>query len=265
VVAGLRKKHKLDRGHCSFLLGQQDYSLLLVEAPQVPPEEVRSAIRWKIQDLLDYHVDDAVLDVFDLPAQQGGSRPAMMYVVVAKTNHLKTSTDLMHDCGVSLKYVDVEELAYRNLASELPESAAGVALLRMDRTRGLITLCKQQQLYLARRLDLGHDVLSTAQPPLSCEQPAVSAWVDRLLVEVQRSLDYFESNFREPPIDNLVVVPPPIPLVGLEDEMAARSGLQVRCLDVEQLLEADAQFSPQLRLQCLPAIGAALRYEALRL
>lgn len=277
VLSGLRKKYRLDRNTCSLLLGQEEYSLLLVEAPQVPPEEVRSAVRWRIQDLIDFHIDDAVIDVFDLPQQAGRAGAGMMYVVASRTDALQQRSRLLQDCGLNLQVIDVEELASRNLAAELPEDAAGVALLRTESTRGLITLTKQGELYLARRLDLGYEVLGAAAAGgtrlegFSAQDPQVSAWLDRLLVEVQRSLDYFESNFRAPPIDHLVMVPPPFEIAGLTEEMAARSGLSVRLLEVDGLLDGDAAHAadtdgePDPRLACLPVIGAALRHEALSL
>jgi len=63
----LLKGRGLDRQQCSTLLDIGDYQLLLVDAPEVPPQELRAAVRWQIQDLIDFHIDDAVLDVFDAP------------------------------------------------------------------------------------------------------------------------------------------------------------------------------------------------------
>jgi hypothetical protein len=41
------------------VLDSSAYRLLLVEAPDVPPEELRAAVRWRIKDLIDFHVDEA--------------------------------------------------------------------------------------------------------------------------------------------------------------------------------------------------------------
>ena len=67
----LRKKvHQYGLGKQQFSTSLQigDYTVLSVDSPDVPPAELRSAIRWQIKDLIDYHIDDAVLDVFDAPA-----------------------------------------------------------------------------------------------------------------------------------------------------------------------------------------------------
>src|SRR5690606_31362999 len=52
---------------CTTLMGPNDYQLLLVEAPDVEATELRAAIRWRIKDLIDFHIDDAVIDVVEIP------------------------------------------------------------------------------------------------------------------------------------------------------------------------------------------------------
>src|SRR5436305_12451607 len=53
----------LNRYRCTTLLAQSDYQMLLVESPNVKREELKSAVRWRIKDMIDYHVDDATIDV----------------------------------------------------------------------------------------------------------------------------------------------------------------------------------------------------------
>ena len=40
---------------CVMPLGS--YNLLQIEAPKVPPEELRSAVRWRVKDLIDFPID----------------------------------------------------------------------------------------------------------------------------------------------------------------------------------------------------------------
>src|SRR5579859_3279881 len=53
-----REKH-LDRYRRALLLRPGDYQLLMVDAPAVPADEVKSAIRWSVKDMLDYPVENA--------------------------------------------------------------------------------------------------------------------------------------------------------------------------------------------------------------
>src|SRR5687768_6611414 len=57
------KELGVERYQCLSVLPSTDYQLLLVDAPNVPAPELKAAVRWKLKDMLDYHVDDATIDV----------------------------------------------------------------------------------------------------------------------------------------------------------------------------------------------------------
>src|ERR1041385_6627200 len=61
------KELGLENYQCLTLLPASDYQLLLVDAPNVPALELKTAVRWRIKDMLDYHVEDATIDVLDIP------------------------------------------------------------------------------------------------------------------------------------------------------------------------------------------------------
>ena len=119
------KDHELDDTTCSIVLEVGSYSLMLVEAPDVPPEELRAAVSWRIRELIDFHIDDAVIDVFDVPGQKamGGNR--LMYTVAARVPSVRQKTEMIQDAGLDLGVVDIHELAQRNLAAQLPEDVSG--------------------------------------------------------------------------------------------------------------------------------------------
>ena len=45
------------RASACAVMNTGDYRLLLVEAPDLPPEEMRAAVRWRIRDLVDFPVE----------------------------------------------------------------------------------------------------------------------------------------------------------------------------------------------------------------
>ena len=45
------------------MLRPEQYQVLQIDAPAVAPEELRSAARYQIRDLLDAHMDDITIDV----------------------------------------------------------------------------------------------------------------------------------------------------------------------------------------------------------
>jgi len=253
VLARVAVDYDLARSRCTTVLDANEYSLLLTEAPDVSPDELKAALRWRIKDLIDFHINDAALDVFDLPGAAPGAKAREMYAVAARTEAIQKRVDLLTGVGIGLEIIDIPELAQRNLAALLPEDAAGVVMLSLKPQSGLITITRQGYIYLSRPLNLGVDTLHTADDPVR--------YFDHIVLEVQRSLDYFESHFRESPVRHLVLAPLAKPIPGLIDHLRANLGVTVGVLDLAQLMDSDVELTPDLQARCLTTIGAALRQE----
>ena len=215
----------LDKIDCCSVLGIGDYQLLLFEAPEVPPTELRAAIRWRIKDLIDFHVDDAVLDVFNAPA--GGARGVQdhLYVVVARAALVQERIRQLENAGAALDVIDIPELAMRNIASLLPEDEQGVAMLYFEKDRGLITLTRDKSLYLARSLEIGAEQLQNS--------PAL---VEHLALEVQRSLDYYDRHFQQAPISALTLAPLGESTAQLAEALQAQIGLACREIRIDDFV-----------------------------
>lgn len=250
------KQLSADRGASqpplTCLLNADDYQLLLVEAPEVQPEELRAAVRWRIKDLINFHVDDAAIDVFDIPGQSHRGQNKMMYAVAARASAVQACANRVLDAGLPLAVIDIPEMALRNLAALHPADTNGLAMLHLEQHHGFITLTRGQTLYLARHLDHGWQAL---QRTVSLE-----GLLDNIVLEIQRSLDYYESHYDTAAITELVVTPTPEPLPALLEHLNARLDLNVTPYVLTDLLRSQtdhAGITPALL-----AIGAALRQEA---
>lgn len=257
TLAALGKQYGLGKAACHTVMPLGSYSLLLIEAPEVPANELRAAVRWRIRELIDFHIDDAVLDVFDAPASGARTTQTHLYVVVSRGNDVKHLADRLQDAGIGLGVIDIPELALRNVAAQLPEDAQGVALLYFGAERGLIALCRNQTLYLARTLDIGEKRLQEAAADGQTE-----ALFDTLALEVQRSLDYYDRTFQQAPIGHLLVAPLAEPIPGLIEGLRANLGLQARMLELGEVVDGAEKFPAEQAAPCLLAIGAALRSES---
>lgn len=246
--------HRLDKVPLSTLLAVGDYQLLMVEAPEVPPAELRAAIRWRIRDLIDFHIDDAVLDVFDVPPSGARGVQQHLYVVVSRAAHVKERAELLQAAGGELDIVDIPELALRNIAARLDRDANGQAMLYFGSDRGLITLTRDANLYLARSMEIGYQQLM--------ETPDL---VDRLALELQRSMDYYDRHFQQAPITAVTLCPLPQAEPQLADQLARQTGIAVRELHLEDIIDIDPAVDLTQFPRCVLAIGAALRSEPAQL
>ena len=255
VLAGLGPD--LTQLPCNGLVELSTYSLLLVEKPDVPDAELAAAMRWRVKDLIDYPVDEAVVDVFEVPPQSGGGQAAMTYVVVARAAAVKNLADVLLDAGAALRNIDIPELALRNVAALLPEDISGVALVHLGPQRGLITLSRQATLYMSRRIDMGSDVLLNAGTTTLTSE--IEARLDTIVIEVQRSLDYYDRHFAQAPIGTLVLAPLPQPVAGICEYLGSQLGLTVRILDLNKVVDSQTPLSNEVQAHCFATVGAALR------
>ena len=248
-------KLPLTRASVFSVLEPASYQLLLVEAPDVPEEELRAAVRWRIKDLIDFHLDDAVIDVFEMPAHSRGGQAKMMYTVAARADSVRKQVDLIGDAGLSLETIDIPELCLRNVADRFEEDGRGVALLYLADEQGFLIVVRQGVMYLTRRIETGVNTLASADG-------LRADLVAGLALEIRRSLDYFESHYDQKPVFTLYSA-------GLEaadrNDLAVDLSVTVEDVDLAQVLGLDCEVDDELRRRCLPAIGAALRQEAVAL
>ena len=251
-LARLVSQHRLKRTPCTTVLDAADYQLLLTEAPDVQPDELKAAIRWRIKDLINFHINDATLDVFDLPGEASPGRVREMYAVAVQNQAVQARVDLMDAAGAKLEVIDIPEMAQRNIAALLPEDENGVAMVSFQAHSGLITLTRASELYLMRAMNVGLEALHGENP---------SAYFDQIVLELQRSLDYFESHFRLAPIRRVVVAPTPFEIPGLTEHLSGNLNAQATALDLTQHLDCPADLSLAQQSECFVTIGAALRHE----
>ena len=246
------------RFRCTTLLRPEEYQILLVEAPAVKPEELKSAVRWRIKDMLDYHVDDATIDVLDVPVPAGATpRAHYMYTVAARNETIRGTVDRFTAAGMPLAVIDIPDTAQRNVAALLGTEQRAVVALTFDANGGLITVTFNGELYLSRRLDVSAAQLAGA------DDDARVRLFDRVLVETQRSLDHCERTYPFFALGRLLVGP----LSGdggLREHLAANLYLPLETLDLQQLVELPAaaqSWTPVEQAKWLKLIGAGLRVE----
>lgn len=248
----LASDYHLKHARCATLLDESEYTLLLTESPDVRPDELKAALRWRVKGLIDFHINDATLDAFEVPSPDGG-KLREMYAVAARNEAIRRRADALQNAGIRLEVIDIPEMAQRNLATLLPEDAQGVALLSFGSRGGLITLSRQGDLYLSRNLDVGLDRFRQGGD--------VTGYYDLVVLEVQRSLDYYESHFRQAPVQHLMLAPPAGQLPELLGHLRSNLGVAVSAMNLAELIDVDGSLTPELEGPCLFALGAALRRE----
>jgi len=248
AAAATLRALNLPRMPVSGVLRPEDYQLSLIEAPDVPPAELRAAMRWRLRDSIDFRVEDAVIDLFDVPAQSRGGQGRMMYAVAARRSSVDRQAAVLASSS-SLDVVDVPELCLRNLAGLLPSAANGIAMLYLGGNSATVILVRGATFYFARQMNIS---AGGSGGRLSSES---------VILELQRSLDYYERHFDQPPITRVAIAPAGAQAAELAASLGEESGFEVTLFDLNELMQCAAPLDIETQSACLLAVGAALRQE----
>lgn len=240
------------------LLAGGDYQLISTDAPNVPAAEMRTAVRWRLKDLLDFPAADATIDVLDIPVDPNAPvRPQrMMFVVAARNSVIAPRQKMFGSVKLGLSVIDIPEMAQRNISAMLEPEGRGLAMLSFDDDGGLLTVTYRGELYLSRRIDVPLGQL------LDPDHDRRLQSFDRITLELQRSLDNFERQFSFISVAKLVLGPST--LEGLDAYLSSNLYTPVDTLDLASLF--DLARAPELADKAqqqrffLP-LGAALRKE----
>ena len=155
------------KGHAArFMLRPEQYQLLQIDAPAVPPEELRAAARYQIREMLNTHVDDVTLDVMRVgDGQHKGS--GNLFVVAATNDTVRGLLALGDALRWTVSVVDIQETAQRNLQSALAgrdggADRANAALVLVRGQQAVLTISAKEELFYTRRFDLPDDFLTQA-------------------------------------------------------------------------------------------------------
>lgn len=244
---------------CNLVLNVDQYNIVQIDKPNLPENEVKPALRWKLKGLLDYSVEQAVVDGIDVPVDPNyANRQPLMLAICAKKATVSEVGNQLVDAGFNLKSVDVYALVQRNIAHLLEHEDRALVMLSILPRCCLITFTAKGELYHARVIELDRDFLNDRDEIFRTN-------FDKLVLELQRSLDSFDRQFPYLSLNRMVVAP-----VANRDYLV--SGLStslyvpVNVFNLEDIVElpADQDFSSlEKQAMLMPALGAALRQETL--
>lgn len=259
TLGKIAKDLRADRYRWTNVLASGEYQILSVEAPNVPPDELKTAIRWRLKDMLDYHIDDATVDVLDVPADKNArGRARSMYAIAAHNRLIEKRQSLFDTARMRVRVIDIPEMAQRNVSTLLEAEGRGVAMLSFQDDSGLLTVTHGGNLYLSRRIDVSLaqlQDLDTAQREETYE---------RVSQEVQRSLDYFDRQYHFVTLGKFVLAPIGELAAGLEGHLSANLYLPVETLNLEHVIDISKVpelKSPNAQQRYFMAVGAAMRHE----
>lgn len=248
-------KHKINKRLCHIVLNPADYQLLLVEAPDVPDEDLREAVRWKVKDLITFPVDQAVVDIFPLPTDANKASKRMVYAVVSQLERIQELITLVNESGLTLSSIDIGEMAMRNVscivANEVQDR--GVGVVRISEGEGVVSLYKQGNLYLSRQFKIQYSGGLLDDLP-----------TDALALEIQRSLDYYERQMGMSPPAVLYVCGESVTEDKITLEFTRSLTVPTKYLSPTESITFSDESDEGIMQICMGALGGAFREDVLQ-
>jgi MSHA biogenesis protein MshI len=255
----LDQRHPLTQARRVAVLQRHQYQLLPLDAPDVPREAWPDAVRWKLKDMVDFAVEDAGIDLLDIPPDTSQRGRSGLLVAAAPQAELLPLVHAGQDAALPWRALDVAETALRNLSNlssaQGDDAGRAQALLGVGDSGSWLVVTAFGELLLARQIEI-----TRAQACSAADAPERAQW-ERVALELQRTLDHCDRLFNRVSLKRLLVGP------GLDgdflDYLRELVYLPVQACDLAELVDLsqvpELRDDPAEQTRYLCAIGAALR------
>ena len=247
ALQGWVDSNKLQKTPCVCLIAGRDCDINQIEKPEVEDGELIQALTWRIKDLVSYDVDTAVVDIYPMPVSSKNNKQQVS-VVSAHETAVAGYVQNIQAAGLKLVAIDIHDLVRKNLPSVLTGAGKTQAILTLAENDGVLSIFHDTDLYVSRDFKIGLGQLQAA----SGDDQSI---YDSLLLEIQRSMDYYESYYGLGSVSSMEI----FPRTAVTEKMALY--LQnLTSFDIDfvstNLIEED---NAELDSHCFHAFCAALR------
>lgn len=251
---------ELEQIATTISLDHREYELHLVEAPNVPDEELNDALRFRLKDLVSQPIESKTIQAFRLPGDAYRGRMDMAFAAVIDRQIIQKLVDWSREHHLLLADITIPELSVLHLVSEMePETSVGV--LRIDQTEGVLYLFQDGGLYLTRALAVGTNDLGLEQSNEGELTLETDSRLEKLTLELQRSMDYYESQLGMGSVGQIwALMPDQAEIDDLLPELEQAVNTPVRTLSLESAFNRLQPAEP-LTASLATALGGSLSYE----
>ena len=237
-------KYDLAGASTSLVLGSGDYQLLLTDAPDVGDDEICEALWWKVKDLVAFEIENAQIDYLDLPTDVAKQQGRKVYAVIADKTKIATKVAWVEALGLDPTIVEIPETALLHLVAGLCDEIVGTCILYVDAEQSLLMLLSERNMYLSRTLQ--YNYLDR---------------MDAVALDLQRSMDYYESQIGKPPCTKIIVLPQQSATSDIMRVLLNNIGVEITTMDINSLVNSDEELSIKIQQHCLLAISGVMRLD----
>lgn len=246
-LSGILKAKRIRGSRAAALMSGPSLIFKHLKLPVMPEKDLKEAVRWEVRKDLAIAVSpaDLVLDYMTAArAAKPGNNTLSIIAFAAVRSDVERSISLFRDAGLELRVLEVvpSALLFSFNANNEWEPGVNYAMLDIGETKSTLAILKDKRLSFAREIGTGgadftrHLASGMGKPEEDAEEYKIafgltsdggmeedkakkilSQAVERLCVEVQRSFDYFQAQFREGSVSKLFLSGGSARLKGIEE------------------------------------------------
>ena len=184
----------LKQAPVTLVLATGQYQAVSVDRPDVPEQDIAASLAFQLGELVDLAPEDMVTDYYELAYQPSGQNKVV--AVVGNKPQLTDWVQAIIDAEWEPEVISISELELRKLHS--PSARANLCVYPLERGY-LVQIYHQGKLCFSRALNglASINDYSKEEIELGALEP--------LATELQRSMDYYESQLRQAPVKEIML------------------------------------------------------------
>ncbi|ADL13268.1 type IV pilus assembly protein PilM [Acetohalobium arabaticum] len=248
-----------------------------VEVPNMPEDELDEVIRWEAQEQIPISVDEAILD-YEIVTRKPNGGYELMLVAVAK-DLIDRYIDLFANLGLKLAAIEIEPTAAARVVHQLyPTQTIGLIDIGAGTTD--VSIFGNGELIFTRTIRMAGDEITEEimeNYDLSFEEAEeykrnnnlfedakLNVLIRNLTTAIYRSLDYFQVQYKDYNVDQLVLTGGESKLTGFISHLENEFEVTTEKLDLISSIESKVEgLSRSELLEVMPflsvGIGLGLR------
>jgi len=244
LLAQIIEQNQLSKIVTSLVLPAHKVQSSQIEFDDLPASDIQQALPWQLKELISIPPQDMVCDYIDMPLQPFG-QTAKAQIVATSRLYLEKLTLPFHEANAEISHILTEQFAIAQMQNT--KDAAQLVFIQHPKTEAVLLILKNQQICFARKIRGTDVVLNMPEDQLRM------GGTDNVSIEIQRSIDYYESQLKQPPIkDVYLAIESPNASIIID---ALNQSLPVK---TKSFPFDDIVTESQLEVDFIPAIGAAL-------
>lgn len=245
-LAELIDEHQLIDANCHLILNKDDYQIVQTDALDVPEDEMTQAIRWNVNDLIDYKQGEYLLDTFLVPEHGLGNRLKKVFVAATPIESLKNKLSIFEEAFLNVKEVTITELILGALAKQLKKTQnKPYFIVAQDGLLCQLSLWFEGDLYLLRNFNLSQNTDDFDQ-------------FQKLLLEIQRSIDYTIGELKLLEPAEVLFTPAFYQQQELFLFLKEQLGKEITLMDLNLLFPTEMALSDKQKIKHVLTLGCAL-------